>query len=64
LVHASPADVPFEFELLSGLLTSVGKRDFEKERAESSVYACECVCVCVRACVCVWCAHVCVCVCA
>lgn len=37
LVHASPVDVPFEFDLLSGLLTSVVKRDFEKERAEAEV---------------------------
>ena len=42
MVHASPADVPFEFDLLSGLLTSVGKRDFEKEDSELGV----CVFVC------------------
>ena len=47
-------DVPFEFDLLTGLLTSVAKRDFEKESRESGA----CVCVCVRACV-----RVCVCVC-
>ena len=59
LVHASPADVPFEFELLSDLLTSIAKRDFEKERAEIGVCVCCmcCVCICV---VCV--VYVCVCV--
>ena len=48
MVHASPVDVPFEFDLLTGLLTSVAKRDFEKESRESGVCVCVCVCVCVH----------------
>ena len=51
LVHASPVDVPFEFDLLSGLLTSVVKRDFEKERAEAGVCVCVCLSVCMYVCV-------------
>ena len=53
-------DVPFEFDLLTGLLTSVAKRDFEKESRESGVYVCVCAYVCICAYVCV---YVCVCVC-
>ena len=45
-MHASPTDVPFEYDLLDDLLRSVARRGFE-EPGDGGVRMCVCVCVCV-----------------